>query len=398
MNPPSPSADSFRVRSLAVSVYIPNALYAMGQGAVIPVIALLALDLGATPALAGVIVALKGLGTALFDAPAGVLVARVGERNAMIIATVTLALAAGAIAVGPSLVVYAGLVVVLGAGTAVWTLARIAYAMEASPIGHRGRVMSTMGGFTRMGLTVGPFLGGAATLLLGLVGPFIVQAAVGVIATATLSLSRSAVADSDRLARGHTSLRRVLIDHRRTFATGGLAMVCLEAIRASRQVVIPLWGDQIGMSASQVSVIFGISAAMELVAFYPVGLLMDRKGRKWASVPSLTLLSVGVGLIPLTTSPTALTLVGVLIGLANGMGAGLNMTLSSDLAPPGARSEFLGLWRLIGDLGTMGGPMLVAGLTSIATLGVSAAGMAVVGGVGAMLLWLVVPETRTNEG
>ena len=103
----------FRVRSLALSVYVPNLLYAVGQGAVVPVIALLALDLGATPAIAGVIVALKGLGTALFDAPAGVLVARIGERNAMVAATVTLALAAGAIAAGPNLVVYGGLVIVL---------------------------------------------------------------------------------------------------------------------------------------------------------------------------------------------------------------------------------------------------------------------------------------------
>jgi MFS family permease len=145
-----------------------------------------------------VIVALKGLGTVLFDAPAGVLVARIGERNAMVAATVTLALAAGAIALGPGLMVYAGLVVILGAGSAVWTLARIAYAMEASPEGHRGRVMSTMGGFTRMGLTVGPFLGGAATLVMGLAGSVRGPGVLGVIATATLSLSKGAVAPSDR--------------------------------------------------------------------------------------------------------------------------------------------------------------------------------------------------------
>lgn len=385
----------FRVRSLAVGVYLPNFLYAVGQGAVIPVIALLALDLGATPAVAGVIVALKGLGMALFDAPAGVLVARIGERNAMVAATITLAVAAGAIALGPGLMVYAGLVVILGAGSAVWTLARIAYAMEASPVGHRGRVMSTMGGFTRMGLTVGPFLGGAATLVIGLAGPFVVQAVLGVIATATLSLSTSAIADPDR--RRHQPLRGVLIDHRRVFATAGLAMVCVEAIRASRQVIIPLWGDQIGMTAGQISVIFGISAAMEVVTFYPVGVLMDRRGRKWASVPSVTLLALGVSVIPLTSTVTTLTLVGVIIGLANGMGSGLNMTLSSDLAPPEARSEFIGLWRLVGDLGTMGGPMLVAGLTSIATLGVSAVGMGLVGAAGAALLWLVVPETRARS-
>jgi hypothetical protein len=46
-------------------------LFAVGRGAVIPVIALLALDLGAGPALAGLIVALRGLGTMVFDIPAG---------------------------------------------------------------------------------------------------------------------------------------------------------------------------------------------------------------------------------------------------------------------------------------------------------------------------------------
>ncbi|MGF1666732.1 MAG: MFS transporter [Acidimicrobiia bacterium] len=388
------SPDEFRVRSLAVGVYLPNFLYAAGQGAVIPVIVLLALDLGASPAMAGVIVALKGLGTVLFDAPAGVLVARIAERNAMVAATVTLALAAGGIALGPGLMAYAGLVVILGAGSSVWTLARIAYAMEASPAGHRGRVMSTMGGFTRVGLTVGPFLGGAATLVLGLAGPFLVQALLGVIATATLSLSKSAIAPPD--GRRHMPLTRVFIDHRRVFATAGVAMVCVEAIRASRQVIIPLWGSQIGMTAGQISVIFGISAAMEVVAFYPVGVLMDRKGRKWASVPSVSLLAVGVAAIPLTSSVLTLTLVGILIGLANGMGSGLNMTLSSDLAPPEARSEFIGLWRLVGDLGTTGGPMLVAGITAIATLGVSAVGMGLVGAAGAALLLLVVPETRAK--
>jgi len=43
--------------------------------------ALLALDLGAGPALAGLIVALRGLGTMVFDIPAGVVVSRVGEKE-----------------------------------------------------------------------------------------------------------------------------------------------------------------------------------------------------------------------------------------------------------------------------------------------------------------------------
>ncbi len=77
----------FRVSSLTRTVYLPGILFAIGQGAATPVIALVALDLGASPAIAGAIVALRGIGTLFFDLPAGQLVARVGERWAMLIAT-----------------------------------------------------------------------------------------------------------------------------------------------------------------------------------------------------------------------------------------------------------------------------------------------------------------------
>ncbi len=60
----------FRVGSLASPVYLPSFLSAAGQGAVTPVIALPALDLGAAPALTGVIVALRSLGTLVSDIPA----------------------------------------------------------------------------------------------------------------------------------------------------------------------------------------------------------------------------------------------------------------------------------------------------------------------------------------
>jgi MFS family permease len=380
-----------------MAVYLPNFMFAVGQGAAIPVVALLALDLGVNPAVAGLIVALRGLGTMLFDAPAGILVARIGERKSMLVASVVLAGVAGAVGLRPSLPVYAGLVFLLGGCWSIWSLARLSYATEASPVAHRGRVMSTMGGVTRMGQSVGPFLAGVAVIPFGLAAPFVIQALLGVIATVTMALSKTVDPPSGRTAPGHTGLVEVFREHRSTFATAGVAVVCIQALRASRQAIIPLWGDQIGMTASQISIIFGISSAMEVAIFYPMGMLMDRKGRKWASVPSMALLSVGVAVIPLTSSAGTLIAVGVLIGLANGMGAGLNMTLASDLSPPGARSEFLGLWRLITDAGMVGGPMLVAGITSVATLAASAVVMGAVGALGTAVLWLAVPETRVPD-
>ena len=102
-----------------------------------------------------------------------------------------------------------------------------------------------------------------------------------------------------------------------------------------------------------------------MLIFYPVGMLMDSKGRKWVAVPSLILLSLGMALIPLTTDFASLFLVSLLLGLANGLGSGVNLTLGSDLSPVAGRSQFFGVWRLVSDLGTAGGPLLVAAVTSL---------------------------------
>lgn len=387
----------FRVRSLTTSVFLPNFFSAVGHGATIPVIALLALDLGASIALAGAIVALRGLGTMAFDVPAGVIVSRLGVRRSMVVSTSLLGGIALAIGLRPSLALYALLVFLLGCSWAVWLLARLAFATESSPVGHRGRVMAMMGGIDRTGQFVGPLIGAVVVIPVGLGGPFLVQGLFAV--TAALILKMVSSRDSAFQAGGldRRTLRGVLGDHRRIFATAGLVALTAQVLRSSRQAIIPLWGDQIGIGPSEISLIFGASAAMEMLVFYPVGLLMDRKGRKWAALPFISLLSVGIASIPLTSDLKSLGTVALFIGLANGLGAGFNMTLGSDLSPAIGRSQFLGLWRFVSDLGTTGGPLLVAVVTSLASLGAAALVVGGVGVGGGLVLWLAVPETRGHQ-
>lgn len=389
-------AEPFRVRSLTTSVYVPNFLFAIGQGAAIPVIALLALDLGASPALAGAIVALRGIGTMLFDVPSGVLVARFGERRAMVMATGLLGVIAFAIGLKPSLLVYALLVLLMGFAWSVWALARLTYATEASPPRHRGRVMSMMGGVGRTGQFIGPLVGGLAVIPFGLAGPFFIQAVLAIAASFTLRATPDL--PSFEVSRAHpVSMRKIFHDHRQVLQTAGFVAVTVQVLRSARQAIIPLWGDHIGLNASQISLIFGASSAIEMVVFYPVGMLMDRKGRKWAAIPCLTLLSVAMAMIPLTTDFTSLLLVALFAGFANGLGSGINMTLGSDLSPALGRSQFLGVWRLVTDVGTAGGPLLIAVVTSLASLGAAPVVVGGVGLVGALVLWRAVPETLTGD-
>ena len=66
------------------------------------------------------------------------------------------------------------------------------------------------------------------------------------------------------------------------------------------------------------------------------------------------------------------------MGVGNGMSSGLVMTLGADLAPPGQRPVFLGVWRMFADAGNGVGPFVIAGITAVASLGV---GIAAMGGV-----------------
>ena len=365
----------------------------------IPVLPLFALDLGASPAEAGAIVALRGIGMLAFDIPAGTLVRRLGERGAMLAGTAALAAVAVGAGLARSPMLLAPLVFVMGCTWSIWMLARLSYASEAAPLEWRGRVLSLLGGSNRMGTFVGPFVGGLVAEFAGLSSAFAVQAGLAAVAAAVMFLvvpgddGREPAAGDG--AEGRHQIAALLRDYRTTFLTVGAAAIAIAALRSSRQAVIPLWGSAIGLSAAEIGVLFGLSAALDMTMFYPAGVVMDRFGRKWTAVPCLLIFSAGMFLVPFTGGFASLLAASLVTGLGNGMGAGINMTLGADFAPPDRRAEFLGVWRFITDIGTAGGPLLLSVVTAISTLG---AAIAATGGIGlagaAVMAWLVVEPLR----
>ncbi|MDP9369509.1 MAG: MFS transporter, partial [Chloroflexota bacterium] len=103
-----------------------------------------------------------------------------------------------------------------------------------------------------------------------------------------------------------------------------------------------------------------------------------------------------VALIPLASSYLGLLGAAAVIGFGNGLGSGTMMTLGADLAPPRATGEFLGLWRLVGDAGSAGGPLVVGVMAARFGLTGSAAALALIGVVATLTLALLVRETRQS--
>jgi MFS family permease len=385
----------FTLRSLAFSVYVPTLLFSIGQGAVLPIIPLFALELGASTAVAGFVVGMRGLGLMLFDVPGGVAVSRFGDKGVMVLGTAMVAVVAIGASLSKSVAVLALLMLIMGGGWAFWQLARLAYVSEVIPVDQRGRALSLVGGAHRFGLFLGPILGGFLGKYYGLESAFYAQAAMGLAASTMMVIVVQQSSGADDLAGRGIGGRLVatVVEHRRVFLTAGCAVIALQVLRQGRQVFLPLWGDAIGLDVAQIGLVYGISSFLDAGLFYPIGYVMDRWGRKWAGVPSLLTLAIGLLILPATTEVYGYGLVAMLTGIGNGFGAGIVQVLGADFAPAERRGEFLGVWRLIGDVGNAGGPFVVSFVVGIASLGLAAICTGSLGLAGAVLMWLVVPET-----
>ncbi|WP_345713010.1 MFS transporter, partial [Kineococcus glutinatus] len=132
--------------------------------------------------------------------------------------------------------------------------------------------------------------------------------------------------------------------------------------------------------------------------FYPAGSVMDRLGRAAVGVPSMLVLGLAHVLLPLAHSEVAVVAVGLLMGLGNGMGAGLVMTLGADSSPADGRAVFLGAWRLVTDTGAAAGPLLVGAVAAAGSLAAASVGAGVLGALAAGGLAVWVPRRGRGAG
>lgn len=401
MNDPHPLAAAFQV-------YAPSAVYSVGVGAITPAMAPAASAFGASVAVAAASVTLVGIGSLLANAPAAHLASRAGERVTIIVsawtgavgALVAWAAVAGWLPVPDAAglaLFFAGLFVVGMAGAG-FNLARQSYLAVAIPVSHRARAMSTLGGTIRIGLFAGPFLGAALQALLGLHGAFaagtltMALAAAGSFAIRELPVPGPVSAGAPTVPKARPTLRSLAREHRRVLTTVGAAVICLSATRACRSAVIPLWATHLGLSPAAASVIYGITGLADLLMFYPSGLLMDRRGRRIVAVSCLTGLGLGMALIPLTGAAGWFTAVALVVGLGNGFGSGIVMTLGADYSPSHARPQFLALWRLQSDTGMLAGPAILSAVTALAGLAAGIWVIAAIAGLGAAVFARALPR------
>lgn len=173
---PARPRDEFRLRDLAVAAYGPSLLASIGYGAVGPILALQARDLGASVSSAALIVALVPVGMLIASLPSGAVIARVGERRMLVWAGVVdaAAMAGAALASTPALLGVAALI--SGIAWTAFLIARQGFMILVVPMSYRARAMSLLGGTFRVGVLVGPLLGAGLIHFFGLSAVFVLAA------------------------------------------------------------------------------------------------------------------------------------------------------------------------------------------------------------------------------
>lgn len=388
---------------LLLSIYIPAAFLSIGRGMMIPVLPLYATSFDVSYSWVGVALATQGIGTLLGNIPAGRLLGRFSARWIMAIGTIMVGLPMLVLGLSDSFLILNIGCLVSGFGMALFNISRHLYIRDETNVDNRGRAIAIFGGVNRIGTFLGLGLIGLIGSIISLTTPFLIFALVSGLAAFLcwiFAIEKKPEVD----ARHATSqqekpnlfayLGSLLRAEARLLAPAGLGQLLAQMVRSGRGVVIPLYGAEVlDLDLEEIAWIESIARGIDMSLFPVAGMLMDRFGRKFAIVPSFILQGMGMALVPLTGGYWALLVVASLVGVGNGLSSGTMMTLGADLAPSKSTSDFLGIWRFIGDSGQTGAPIVVGRVADLLSLPYASVVIAIAGVLAGITFGVFVPET-----
>ena len=395
-------------------VLVPFALFAVGLGAIMPILVLGALSLGSTQAFAAAIVGIMGAVSLMATVPAGILIDRLGDFRAMTVATAAAIIVLGSIVAAfiwdspYSLLVYTLALMVFGPVSDVWSLARQAVVAEVMPPADLAKAMTALGGTQRVGNLVGPMIGAGLMLVFPIWSVFVFSGLTAVAAIAIMALpiaqipgfddhphraeaaptSRAddhvpSLTDGDSPAeaadpghgdaahprRGKKKDRRPPLDVRwKSVILTGVTIIALAAARAAQPVVVQLWGVEIGLHKSSISLIIAFGAGLELIVMFLGAYIKDHLGRVATLVACLSIFGTGFVIMVAKPDLAGMVIAAAVMAFGNGLGAGVNMTIGADLSPAVGRPRFLGIWAIFNNGGKLGGPTLLSLIITVTTL------------------------------
>jgi MFS family permease len=338
---------------------------------VIPTIPVLSVQFGVSVGAGAQIITAFGIGRFVGTAAGGTVIDRMGTRVALVGGSSITAISACLAAATPWLAVLLGLAVVMGVGDSLAASGREVAAIDLASHSQRGRVLSTLHGSHNIGLTLCPLLGGFLTDVWSFRAAFVAYAfAAAVSVFLGFKIPASPVTLNSPLAakmigwgarlRGLGSLfRQIEPELRSTYLVLVLATLAAHSQRVMVQSILPLYaGTALRLSPTDIGLLFTISGLFVLIMIVPTGFVMDRVGRKWATVPSTGIPAIVFLLIPFTDSFYQLAILVAFVGLSNGLSLGSLATSTFDVVPAHARGRLQALRRTLAEMGGVFTPLI----------------------------------------
>ncbi|HET7005394.1 MAG TPA: MFS transporter [Candidatus Binatia bacterium] len=344
---------------------------------VIPTIPVLAKHFDVTPGAAAQIVTAMAMGRFTGTPISGVLLDRMGVRAVVVWGAAAVSSAAFLAALMPWLPGLLLLCFLMGMGDSIWALGREVAGVDLARQNQRGRVLSTLHGTHNAGTALCPWLGGllterfdfhaaflaygifaALSVLLGFGAPIAKAEHHG--APANVTIVGWSVASIRERVRGFGALfLEIHPGLRSTYIALVVATWASHSYRITLQSMLPLYaGTYLNFTPSQVGLLFSISGAFVFVMIIPSGIIMDKVGRKWATVPSTGLPALAFLLIPFTDSFIQLAMMLSLTGICNGLSLGSMSVSTFDVVPAHARGRLQAARRMIAEMGGTLAPLV----------------------------------------
>ena len=268
------------------------------------------------------------------------------------------------------------LIFLMGIAESVWVIAREVAGIDLARPDQRGRVLSGFHGINNLGLALGPLFGGVLTETTGFKAVFLAYATCAAIsvaigfsvhnsrpshaATTSNSVKRPGSLDvTQRLRALRVLFRQIPPDLRATYIVLVFATFTSFVHRVTTQSILPLYASsQLNLTPKEIGFLFTISGFAVFTMILPAGFIIDKIGRKWATVPSTGIPALAFLLIPFAGTFFQLSVLLAFLGIANGLSLGSLATSTYDVVPPIARGRLQAARRTVAEIGGMGAPLL----------------------------------------
>lgn len=337
-----------------------------GLGILAPVLPLMVSRFDLSGVGAALLLSSYAAGRLVMAVPGGTLTDRFGYARTTTVTLAVAALSAAAAIRSPTFPVLLSVQLIQGMASGVMVTAGVSTVMALARPGSVGRTVALFQGSILAVMLFSPAVGGGATQLIGITGPFWTLLALEVLGLTVLALGLQRGVLPWGLAvgtradeHGRWQAVRAVVRTRAFLIAFVAAFVMSWSVGAARNTIIPLFAaDAFALDSAEIGLVLTLAAAGGTAAALPAGRALDRFGRRPVIQLGAALTAVTVAALAAATTPLLLVVVAVIGELARGMLNPTQSAVTADLATPTTMATLVGIGRISAPLALVVGPIM----------------------------------------